>query len=113
MLKLAATLLLAAAAASVTTRGDTCGLARDTCGHVTKRIVCGRDTCAQRAPYHALISRVGTPGPATGQDNTSGGKIFDEPPKNISVQVRGISVSWRARRCPRSAAARWSRRGGW
>ena len=76
MLKLLATLLLAAAAASVTTRGDTCGLARDTCGHVTKRIVCGRDTCAQRAPYHALISRVGTPGPgpATGQDNTSGGK---------------------------------------
>ena len=74
MLKLAAILLLAAAAASVTTRGDTCGLARDTCGHVTKRIVCGRDTCAQRAPYHALISRVGTPGPATGQDNTSGGK---------------------------------------
>ena len=75
MLKLAATLLLAAAAASVTTtRGYTCGLARDTCSHVTKRIVCGRDHCAQRAPYHALISRVGTPGPAMGQDNTSGGK---------------------------------------
>ena len=74
MLKLAATLLLAAAAASVTTtRGYTCGLARDTCGHVTKRIVCGRDHCAQRAPYHALISRVGTPG-RSAQGSSSGGE---------------------------------------
>ena len=41
-----------------TSQGWVCGAKlAATCGHVSKRIVCGQNHCAQLSPHHAVLGR--------------------------------------------------------
>ncbi len=59
LLLIACLLLTTSGAQALTLTGtgsDTCGLRlAATCRHVSKRIVCGQDHCAQLSPHHAIL----------------------------------------------------------